>query len=586
VVGSTLRTGPHGPDLPDPTQLPRPWLERYPPGVPATYDYPPVPLTRFLDDAARDFPDVDATVFGRARMTYTELLEAVDRCATAIGRLGVARGTRVGMALPNLPAAPIALFAVLRLGAVAVPVPPATPEAELARRLRTTGCEVLVAAATSLPAVRAVRGRLPRLRHVITTGVEDWFAFPRDRLVRVTGRRDGTYRRVTAADDAVRLVTLLEQADAVARQAPVTPATLAAIVLAARGEGGGALLTHANLLAAAFQARLWIPDVQAGRERVLVAEPIHDLVGNTIGLLSSVLAGATTILMDHDASLGRTIERTSPTLLIVRAPRVDRLLLEDDAGRRDLTSLRVCLLVGGGLHRHKAKEFERRAAGARVRHLHGWKATVPISHGQPVYGRTQPTRYGLPVTSTVAAVVDPEDPTTERQADQTGRLIVHGPQVPGGGWVATDLIATVDADGWFTVIGRDDEVVDVAGKVRSPARIVDELLAHPHVRDAEVVEVDGELVAAVAPARRKRPDPLALREALAFHLDTRALPDDIVVVDDLPRSLRSTRDTRAAEDGWAELRDQIRAAREAGSMHTGPDSGTDPEPPTGTDPDR
>jgi acyl-coenzyme A synthetase/AMP-(fatty) acid ligase len=331
--------------------------------------------------------------------------------------------------------------------------------------------------------------------------------------------------------------------------------------------------THRTLLATAFQTRLWVPDVQAGRERVLVTEPIHDLAGSAVGLLSSVLSGATTILVDEDEkALGKVVERTAATLLIGRSPRVERLIPEGEATRGDLTSLRVCVVVGGGLNRFKAKELERRAAGARVRNLAGWNAAAPITHGQPVYGRVDPKRFGLPVTSTVAVIVDPDDPTIERDVGETGRLLIHGPQLPGGGWVATDLIASVDPDGWFTVFGRADEVVDVGGKPRSPTRITGELLAYPTVREATTLEVDGELVAAVAPVRRKKLEPAELREALAFHLDSRALPDDIVVVDFLPRALLSGRDEAAVASGREELRAEIRAARGPSSMHTGPEA--------------
>lgn len=462
-MGSTVRADRHRSELPDPARLPRPWLARYPPGVPPTYDYPSVPVTRFLDDAARDFPDVDATVHGRARLSYDRLRDAVDRFATALGELGVGRGTRVGVAVGDLPAAPVAVFAVLRLGGVVVQVDPSAPAARLVRQLRVTGCEVLVVIATALPRVRTIRGQLPRLRHVVATGVEDWLAFPADRLVRITGRRDGTYRRVTPGDDALLMRDLVKGTEPAARQTAVGPDTVAVVQFPAEGGGGGALLTHANLLAATFQARLWIPDIQAGRERILVAHPLASAHGLVVGLLASALAAATLVLprrRDADAIVA-AVEGEDVSLLHLGAALLGDVLGAIVGGRRDLDSLRAGLVGGGAVDPDALARLEEHT-GARVRAAYG-RPEAPFTHANPVYGRVERGHVGLPVTDTVAAVLDPADPARTLPPGVEGALAVHGPQVavgvltrqgptPARGWLLTGDRAIMHEGGSFALM--------------------------------------------------------------------------------------------------------------------------------------
>jgi long-chain acyl-CoA synthetase len=307
--------------------------------------------------------------------------------------------------------------------------------------------------------------------------------------------------------------------------------------------------SHRTLLATAFQSRLWVPDVQAARERILVAEPLHDIVGLAIGVLAALLSGATTILLDDPSvsGLAKAIERHRPTLLVARSGRVVHLLDEGEAAKRDLTSLRVCLAVGEGLPDPVARDLERRSGGARFRTLYGCGDAAPITHGQPVYGRVIPTAMGLPVTDTLAVVVNPDDMSTLRAVDEAGLLLVRGPQIPEvgtacadgrsvDGWLVTDTVARVNGDGWFTIVGQRDQLLVRAGDPVPAQRLADALCRRPDVRDAEVILVDEQVVAAVVSAKRRPPHPDALLEVLAGSFDSRSLPDRILLVTDLPRT--------------------------------------------------
>lgn len=602
---------------PEPALAVRPWVASYPPGVPPTYRLPPVRLSRLLDDAARDFPEHPAIEFRGAQLSYTQLQERVDELARALQTLDAPEhplpGAHVIVVLPDGFAGPVLLFGLWRVGAIPVPLGPDVTARQVERIVQQVDAvgiladERLLRRLAHLPTRFTValpgdaweppRGprllrrlpSLPRPRRRRGGGAEAETERGRDAAVQLNldellarGTSGEPLPPLTAEPGAVGLVVVRVAEPASAASAE--PDDLAADPGAA--ELAFTVHTHRSLLATAFQSRLWLPDVQAGRERTLVAEPLHDLIGSAAGLLPAVLSGATSILLDHDdGPLGRAIERTGPTLLVGRAQRIATLHHEAEDRRRDLSSLRVCFAVGDGLLPHEASELERRAVGARVRHLHGWGDAMPIAHGQPVYGRVQPTAIGLPVTSTVAAVVDPQDLDRPCDADAVGRLVLHGPQLAErtddgaieDGWLVTGLLARVDADGWFTVVGTDAEVVEVGGRPRAPARIAAALRAHPTVRDVEVAEVDDRLVAAVVGGRRRVPRPDILAEALALTLDAAARPDDIVIVDELPK-------VTASEHDPERLRERIREAWEAATVHTD-DDGEDPPDGDPADPD-
>jgi long-chain acyl-CoA synthetase len=527
---------------PDPSSLERPWIESYPPGVPPTYRLPEVVLPRLLDDAARDFPDRPALIADGTTIDHAELRDRVDQVTTALTDLGLRAGDRVIVAVPNGATAPALYFACWRLGAVVVPVAPELPADRLQAVIQDAGATAILGTRATVHTL-AQQGVLPGVA-VVVTG-QEW---PRRRRL---GRRRVVARRASR-DGATTLAELLV-ADGV-RTAPAPPSPDDPALLSYRPrarELRGVVLTHANLVANAFQARLWVPDIQAGRERVLVADPLHEPLPFTVGFLAGILSAATLILLDRpDAGeLALAIERERPTLLPVLPARlVD--LLDDAVSRRDLGSVRVCLAGGAPLDPQVAAAVEGRTGGARVREVYGLAEAGALTHAQPVYGRSVPTSMGLPVTGTVAVVVDPSDLAKIRPVGEPGMLLVTGPQIAQGywhrdedtaasfrdGWVVTGDLVTVDEAGVFQHVGRADEVVDRQGHLVSPRRVEAALQRHPGVERAGVVASGDLLLAAVVTARRSRPDPDALLAHCRAVLDAWAVPDHVTLVDELPET--------------------------------------------------
>jgi long-chain acyl-CoA synthetase len=537
------------PRPPDPAVLERPWVAAYPPGVPPTYDLPKVALPRFLDDAARDFSDRTALITPTTAIDHGTLRDRVDAVATVLADAGVAAGERVLLLLPNHATAPVVLFAVWRLGAVAVPLPPSLGIDDLAAVVGDAEPTAILAPRPTLEAMAGQHDLLPAV--AVAVDGREWQT--RGRLGRLRPRRPGRSRRA-GGDDAtiVDLAGLLEalgdHRSLPAGPVPDDPAMLAYPPRPARL--GAAVLSHANLVANAFQARLWIPDVQAGRERVLIADPLHEVMATTLGLLGGLLAAATVILLDDadSSELATAIDREQPTLLFLRPERLARLVAEAPT-RRDLTSVRVCITVGGPLDPEVATAVEERTSGAHVREGFGLREASPLTHAQPVYGRVDTRSMGLPVTDTVAIVVDPDDLATPVGAGQPGMLLVSGPQVADGywrapeataaafrdGWVVTGDIVTASDDGVFRHVGRADELVHRDGTLVAPRAVEEVLERHGAIDRAAVTVLDGPaLVASVTCRRRHR---VGIDELLAHcrsHLDPAGVPDRIEIVDDLP----------------------------------------------------
>jgi long-chain acyl-CoA synthetase len=557
-----------GPRPPDPGSLIHPWTSVYPPGVPPQYRLPDVALPRFLDDAVRDFPHRSSLISDRDALDHVGVRDRAADLAEVLREVGVRPGDRVVLGLPNGASLPVALVAIWRVVAVAVPVPTEVGTDDLERIV--DDAEPVLAIGTRR-FVRHLPSDPARPQAVITIDDDGWLFPGRRRRLRARfGRRGGRQRPVPvvrghapAGVRAVPDVPAVAEVHAPAElnevaevRAPNPQASDLALLTYQLEEPDlpAVASTHASLVAAAFQARLWVPDIQAGTERILVAERLTDPTVLVLGLVMGWLAGASVICSaDPDPpQLARLIARERPTLLVVGAGRVEGLIDDGDAARQDLTSLRVVLATGEDLPQHVVTDLQRRTGSGRIRSCFGLDA-APLTHAQPVYGRTVVGAMGLPVTSTVAAVVHPDHLDVLCDSGEPGRLLIHGPQVARGywrrdaasaarfvdGWLVTDELATVDDEGRFRHLGALGEVVERGDTWVSPRRIEAVLLRQPSVRRAAVV-VGGarhELLAAVVPAGRwGRPTEQELLGHCRAHLDSPAVPDRVILLDELPET--------------------------------------------------
>ena len=484
------------------------WTENYPPGVPATYDYPVVPLTAFLDDSAKNFPNAPALDFMGNRTTYAELKEQVDRFAAALKTLGVSKGTPVGIILPNLPQNVIAYYATHRLGGVVVENNPLYTERELQHQLEDSGIEVLVTLDQFYAKVKAIRPHLPKLREVVVTNVFDGMKGIKALLGPRTKKGKAAMAPVSKAEPVKFWKNLIGSARPGLAQTPIDPKKDLALLQYTGGTTGlskGVMLTHHNLVVNAWQNRVWLTDVQPGKEVGIAALPLFHSYGQTICMNLAMLAAGLIVLVPNPRDIGgllKEIDRTKPTLFPGVPTLYINLLAHPDLKNYKLDSIRVCVSGAAPLPVEVQQQWEQ-VTGGKLVEGYGLSETSPSSHANPIYGKRKPGSIGLPLPDTDCMLVDVDDPSKKVAPPGPGELCIKGPQVMSGywnrpdeteqvlrdGWLYTGDIAEVDEEGYFKIVDRKKDMIIVGGFNVYPRDVEEILFQNPKVLEAAVIGI-------------------------------------------------------------------------------------------------
>ncbi|MFH8487123.1 AMP-binding protein [Streptomyces longisporoflavus] len=407
----------------------RPWLRFYAAGVPHRLQVPDVTIPGLLDAAARRHG---------ARTGFRGLHRAADACAETLRTRGIRYGDRVALVLPGCPWFAVAWHAVLRLGAVAVAIDPAAPRASLRHQLADSGAVLVVACASAGERLDAVRADT-RVRDVVTVPVDgEWPGGGRPRKPARTA--PGAFG-----------------------PQPGDPAVLAY----ATADGPAAVLTHANLVAAAHQLALWHPQLRTGRETALAVTPLWQPHGLLFGLTAPLLTGARTILLPdpEPQALLRTARRRKATLLSAGPADCRRLL------RRPAHELEALATVRTWLTETLDAETADRVRGSVDAVLvegYGVPAAAGAVLANPHGANARPGTSGLPLPGTEVRIGREGAPEVGLPPGHAGELLVRGPQVCAGywgdpaktarrllpgGWLRTGDVAVIGPDGYVTVIG-------------------------------------------------------------------------------------------------------------------------------------
>jgi long-chain acyl-CoA synthetase len=567
----------------------RPWLRWYAPGVPAQVEVPDIPLTTLLDDAARDFPRRTALVFLGRTMTYAALADAVDRLAGALHELGVRKGDRVALILPNSPQNVIAFFAALRLGAVIVQHNPLYTPSELHHQLADSGATVAIVYDGAYRRLAQAR-RATALEHVIVTSLADYLPSGKRLALRLPFRRLREKREqlITELPSDADVLNFARLVRAPAGRAPdveITPERDLALLQYTGGTTGlpkGAMLTHRNLVANAYQASAWDPAVEHGAETVLAALPIFHVYGLTMCLTMPVLTASTVVLLPtFDLGLlFAAIDKWHPSVFPGVPPMYDQIVHSRRTSRHDLRSIRTCVSGAMRLPPETAQRFEQ-VTGGRVVEGYGLTESSPVALANPLDDNARLGTIGLPLPSTDVRIADPEDPSRDLPIGVPGELCVRGPQVFRGywrqskesqamlrnGWLHTADIAKMDEDGFVTIIDRKRDVILASGFSVFPSEIEEVLAQHPAVESCAVVGVShyyrGETVKAFVILRDEaQASEYELHQFCAARLVAYKVPSSFEFRQDLPRNLlgkvlrRELRDQHEARRAQSEQSEQ------------------------------
>jgi long-chain acyl-CoA synthetase len=536
-----------------------PWLDSYPPGVPEHVDVPAANLAALLDDAARDFPHAPALHFEGRTTSYAQLADQAWRLATALAGLGVGKGTRVGLILPNCPQAVIALFATLRLGATVVQNNPLYTERELAHQLGDAGVEVVVCLDLVYQKVKALRGQTA-IREVIVTSVLDELPAIKRALAPYTRRGKAAGVAIGRDEPVRRWREVLGSATARLPEAAVDPDRDLALLQYTGGTTGiskGVMLSHANLRANVEQVRAWFPDADPGREVMMAALPFFHVYGLTVCLLLGVRLGAALVLLPRfnlDGVLA-AIDRFRPTLF----PGVPTMYVAInnavEKGGHDLSSIKACLSGAAPLPMEVAERFER-FSGGRLVEGYGLSESSPVAIANPIYGKRKAGTIGMPLPDTVARVADPADPARTLPVGEAGELAIAGPQVMLGywnrpeetaevlrdGWLLTGDMAVMDEEGYFAIVDRKKDLIIAGGYNVYPREVEEVLSEHPKILEVAVSGVPdayrGEIVKAFVVLRTgEQATTEEIREFAKARLAAYKVPRAVEFRDELPKTL-------------------------------------------------
>lgn len=531
----------------------KPWLKSYDEQVPHTIQYPDQILYQSFQEAVQKNPDGIATLFVGAKIRYRELGRLVDRFASALAGLGVEKKDRVALILPNIPAYPIAHFAVMRLGGVLVPTNPLYVERELEYQLNDSGAETVVILDQLYPRLEQVRKRTA-VERVILVRIQDF-------LPRILGLLYGLKNKSPV--DSLQSGDVHEYRHLIRKSFPSAPAAEVspddtAILLYTGGTTGvskGAVLTHRNLSVNVRQIRSWLWNIEERKEIFLCVLPFFHSYGMTTGLHLSTLTQSTMLLAPRFelADVVKQIKKHRPTIFCAVPSMYNAINRYSGISSSDVASIRLCISGGAALPAAVQEKFESLTGGKLVEG-YGLSETSPVALVNPTHGHRKSGTIGVPIPGTEARVVDPESGET-LPSQEIGELAIRGPQVMSGywnmpqeteqvlrqGWLYTGDMAVMDEEGFFTIVDRKKDLIISAGMNIYPREVEEVLHQHPKVVEAAVVGIPSAVREEIAKAFIvvEEGEELTRQEIIQFCRDKLArykVPKQIDFVDELPKS--------------------------------------------------
>ncbi len=497
------------------TTLDRPWFKFYDDGVPHSIDVPDILLHDFVERSASDFPNNVAVkmvlrylplgITIHASLTYRQLQEQVTRFAAALQKLGVQKGDRVAIMLPNTPQFVIAFFGALKAGATVVNTNPTYTPRELEHQLKDSGAETIVLLSPFYERLKSVQDSVPTKRAIITD-IQEYVGGLFKGMVAKSLRKENLLVDVPETEGVYHWATVMQMGQT------FTPVDIAPDDIALFQYTGGttgvpkaAMLTHRNLVTNAMQVAAWMPNLQRGKPKVMGALPFFHVYGMTVALLFGVYLGGTVIIVPNPRPIDNVMK-------VIHHERCDifpgvptmytAIINHPEVHKYDLRSVEACISGAMALPVEVQRKFEE-ITGGRLVEGYGLTEASPVTHCNPIYGKRKAGSIGLPFPNTDARIVD-LNTGEPLPVGEVGELCVKGPQVMKGywnrpeetaltidedGWLHTGDIARMDEDGYFYIVDRKKDIIIASGYNIIPREVEEVLYMHPKVLEAVVAGV-------------------------------------------------------------------------------------------------
>jgi len=472
----------------------RAWFKHYDSQVPRHLTYPHIPLYCLLDETAAKNPASPCTTFFGKRLTYQQIKELSDCFAASICNLGVRKGDRVVLLLPNSPQFLIAYYGLLKVGAVVVPLNPLSAERELEFYLTDSGAEVVITIPLFVNKVLLMKGKTP-LKHIVFSRLADFLPFP---LNLVQGFRE--YRLVRRVDgsDLVDFKELLKQAlrpDWYPE--PVQPDEMAVLIYSGgtTGVAKGIMLSHFNLVATAHQILAWghLTDEQG----VMAVLPLFHGFGMSVTMNAAVLAGGEIFLVPrfNVKEVAKAIQKYKPSFFIGVPTMFVQLSNLPNIQRFDFSGLRGTFVGAAPLTKAIKDEFERKTGG-RMIEGYGLTEAVTAIMANPYQGMHKVGSIGIPFPDVDVKIVSLDD-GHDLEPGELGEIVLRSPTLMLGyyknaeetqktmveDWLYTGDIGYMDEDGYFYITDRKKDLIIVGGFNVFPREIDELIYQHPKVKE-------------------------------------------------------------------------------------------------------
>lgn len=444
-------------------------------------------LTGMLEDVCKRFPERKAVYFYGYEIDYQTLWGYAQRFAAGLAELGIQKGDRVAIMLPNSPQYVIAYYGIMIAGGIVVQINPMSVEREIEHFLSDSGAKAIVVYGPLLAKVNGAPSAAKLLK----------------KLVVELPPAEQTYE-----DGAVGFESFVAEASGSVPNVELSPDDVAVLQYTGgtTGRSKGAMLTHQNLIVNAYQSHMLMGGQGDGQEKILIVIPLFHVYAMTAAMNSGIVSGSLLILLPRFdlQEVLETIKATQPTLFPGVPTMYVAINSHPKAEEYGISSIRLCVSGSAPMPVEVMKEFEAKTQGTVIEG-YGLSEASPVTHFNPIEKRKAGS-IGTPIPFTESKIVDLHDGTNELPPNEIGELVIRGPQVMKGywnmpdetentlrdGWLYTGDIARKDEDGYYYIIDRKKDMILASGYNVYPRDVEEVLYQHPSIQEAVVVGVPDE----------------------------------------------------------------------------------------------
>ena len=544
----------------------QPWQAHYAHPTPWDTTFAPLTVPEMFTDSVARFGDRPLVDFMGRRFSYAELAQEARAFAAGLQQLGIVKGDRVGLFLPNVPIYISAYYGAMLAGATVVNFSPLYTPVELAAQVADSGTRLLVTVDSSalLPTAQAVKEQ-SALEWLVVGSLASQLPWIKGLAMRLLARKSLS----PVPDQALRWDDLLF--DAAPTPVTLDPEEDLALLQYTGGTTGtpkGAMLTHQNITANTRQVEAIDPR-EDERDMIVGVLPMFHVFANICVLNRTVAhGGCIAMLPRFDAGQAlKTLARVKATAIPGVPTMYQALLDHPDCGKTDFSSLRVCISGGAPLPQPLKQRFEA-TTGARLIEGYGLTETAGVATANPYEGEERPGTIGQPIPGTRIRLLDKEDPTQDAPEGEPGELAIQGPQVmrgywrrpeaalatfaerPDGRWLRTGDVAVLEEGGYLRIVDRIKDMIAVGGFKVFPSEVEAVLLRHPAVKEALVIGVPdayrGEAPRAYVTMQEGATETgEALAKWLNAQLGKHERVDQVVIRESLPKTMIGKLDRKA-----------------------------------------